>query len=140
CSRGGVRDPLRTESIEEDLVLATQLDVLKTGAVHQRVVRDVEDVVRLPVGQVQLEEFQLFVDPIRQLELQSHAVDEPDSPTSDAPIPLGNLVADVAATEHGARLILQSRSLRRYWILRRPKCILRLRSARFFWFPSLHSK
>jgi hypothetical protein len=74
----GVRNALGSQGIKEDLVLAPKLDVLQARPVHEGVVGDVEDVIRFPVRQMDLEEVQLLVDPLGQLELLDRSVNEAD--------------------------------------------------------------
>jgi hypothetical protein len=78
--RGGrVRNRLRTERVQEDFVVAAELDVLQAGRVAQRVQRQVEHVVRLVVGDMHLEQMQPTINLSdqphfpRQLQHHSHA-------------------------------------------------------------------
>ena len=49
---GGVGDAVGAQGIEEDVVVASQFDVVEAGAVAQGVVGEVQDVVGLVVGEV----------------------------------------------------------------------------------------
>ena len=64
--RGRVGNPLGAQGVEEDLVVAAQLDVLQPDAVAQRVVGQVQHVVRLVVGQMDLQQVQAAVDGLDQ--------------------------------------------------------------------------
>ena len=99
---GGRRigDPLGAERVEEDLVVAAELDVLKTGAIHDAVVGDVQNVVGFVVGQMELQDIEVLVDGLGQPELLRHLVDEPDTAVGEPVSALGDLVADVAGSEH----------------------------------------
>ena len=82
----GIGDASRTQGIEEGLVVAAQFDVLKAGAVAQSVVGDVEDVVGLVIGQMDLEQVQMAVDGLGQAEFLSEQVDGADATASDATV------------------------------------------------------
>src|SRR5438046_10305731 len=69
CGRSARADTAGAQGIEEHLVVAAQLDVLQTGAVAQGVVGEVEDVIRLVKGQVDLEQAQPVVDGVDEREL-----------------------------------------------------------------------
>ena len=49
---GGVGDAVGPEGVEEDDVVASQLDVVEAGAVAEGVVGEVQDVIGLVVGEV----------------------------------------------------------------------------------------
>ena len=55
---GRIGDAAGAQGVEEDLVVAAQFEVLQAGAVAQGVVGEVEDVIGLVVGQVDLEQVQ----------------------------------------------------------------------------------
>ena len=55
AGRGGIGNAARAEGIEVILVVATQFDVLQAGAVAQGVVGDVENVIGIVVGHVDLQ-------------------------------------------------------------------------------------
>ena len=66
---GGIGDAACAQGVEEDLVVAAQFEVLQAGAVAQGVVGEVEDVVGLVIGQMDLEQVQAVVDGVDQAEL-----------------------------------------------------------------------
>ena len=99
---GGVGDAAGAQGVEEDLVVAAQFDVLEAGAVAQGVVGDVEDVVGLVVGQVELEQVQALVDGVDEAELAGQGVDGADAAVGDAAGAVGDLVVDVGGGEHGS--------------------------------------
>ncbi len=70
---GGVGDAARAEGIEEGVVVAAEFDVLEAGAVAQRVVGDVEDVVGLVIGEMDLEQVQALVDGLGQADVGGRA-------------------------------------------------------------------
>jgi hypothetical protein len=55
AGRGRVRDAASTQGIEENLIVAEQLQVLQAGAAAERQVGQGEDMVGIVVGQVKLE-------------------------------------------------------------------------------------
>src|SRR3954451_10625849 len=65
---GGVGDSVGAQGVEEDDVVAPQLDVVEAGAVAQGVVGEVEDVVTLVVGEVELEQLEPLVDGLGESE------------------------------------------------------------------------
>src|SRR3977135_3379828 len=56
AGRGRVGSAVSAQGVEIDFVLAAQFQVLQTGAVAQRVVGEVEDVIGLVVGKMNLEQ------------------------------------------------------------------------------------
>jgi hypothetical protein len=70
--------------------------------VAQRVVGDVEDVVGLVIGQVDLEQVQSFVDGLGQPDLLSESVNESDAAVGDGPVAARHVVVDDASREHGS--------------------------------------
>lgn len=63
---GGVGDAVGAQGVEEDDVVAPQFDVVEAGAIAEGVVGEVQDVVALVVGQVDLEQVEPLVDGLRQ--------------------------------------------------------------------------
>ena len=82
---GGVGDAVGPEGVEEDEVVASQLDVVEAGAVAEGVVGEVQDVVGLVVGEVELEQVEPLVDGLGQSELADHQMDGADAAAGDAP-------------------------------------------------------
>ena len=74
---------------------------MQAGAVAQGVVGEVEDVIRLVVGQVDLEQVQPAVDGLGQAQLAHQEVDGADTAVADAPATVADFVVDVAGGEHG---------------------------------------
>jgi len=60
--RGRVGDAHGAQGVEIDLVVAEPLEVLHAPAAGEEVEGDVEDVIRLVVGQVALQEVEVVVD------------------------------------------------------------------------------
>ena len=82
---GGVGDAVGAQGVEEDLVVAAQFDVVEAGAVAQGVVGEVEDVVGLVVGEVELEQVEALVDGLGEAELADQEVDGADAAVGDGP-------------------------------------------------------
>jgi hypothetical protein len=61
------------EGVEINFVLATQFEIFQAGAVAQGVVGKVEDVIRLVIGQMNLEQVQVVVDGIDEATPRSAA-------------------------------------------------------------------
>ena len=79
---GRIGDAAGAQGIEEDLVVAAQFDVLQAGAVAQGVVGEVEDVIRLVVRQMDLEQVQPVVDGLGEPELAHQEVHGADAAVS----------------------------------------------------------
>ena len=93
---GRVRERWRPEAVEEHRVGAAGLDVLQASAAAQRVVGDVQHMVGLVVGPVDLEQLDRRVDLAGQADRLDEAGDHPDATMGDPPVALGPLVADGA--------------------------------------------
>ena len=101
-ARGGrIGDAAGAQGIEEDFVVAAQFDVLQAGAVAQGVVGEVEDVIGLVVGQVELEQVQAVVDGVDEAELAGQEVHGADAAVADAAAAVADFIVDVAGGEHG---------------------------------------
>jgi hypothetical protein len=98
---GGIGDAARAQGIEERVVVAPPFEVLETGAVAERVVRDVEDVVGLVIGQMNFEQVKTFVDGLGQAESVREHVDRPDAAVGNGPVAVGHVVGDEVIGEDG---------------------------------------
>ena len=96
---GGVGDAVGAQGVEEDDVVAAQLDVVEAGAVAQGVVGEVQDVVTLVVGEVELEQVEPLVDGLGEAELPDEQLDGADAAAGDGPGLGGDLVVDVRGGE-----------------------------------------
>ena len=104
---GWIWDATSAEGIEEDFVVAAQFDVLQACAVAQSVVGEVENVIRLVEGQVDLEQMQAIVDSVDQTDLTNQEVNGADAAVADAATAIADLVVDVACREHGLAAITE---------------------------------
>ena len=98
---GRIGDAAGAEGVKENLVVAAQLDVLQTGAVAQGVVGEVENVIRLVIRQVNLEQVQSAIDGLGKFEFVDEQVHGADAAVAEAAATLADLVVDVAGGEHG---------------------------------------
>jgi len=69
------------------------------GTVAQRVVGEVQDVVTLVVGEVELQHMESFVDGLGQAELADQELDGADAAAGDCPRLGGDIVMDVGGGE-----------------------------------------
>jgi hypothetical protein len=101
AGRGWIRNASRAQSIEKDLVLAAQFQVLQAGAVTQGVVSQVEHVIRLVVRQMDLQQVQAFIDGIDQTDAPCQHVKSTNASMGYATRPLGHFIVDGAGRQHG---------------------------------------
>jgi hypothetical protein len=97
----GIRDPASTQGIEEDLVVAEQLQVLQAGASTERQIGQGQHMVGLVVGHVKLEQLEASVDGLGEFEASGESVDGTDAADGEAASTLGNLVVDVGGSQDG---------------------------------------
>src|SRR5207249_3755134 len=83
ASGGGVGDAVGPERIEEDDVVAAQFDVVEAGAIAEGIVGEVEDVVTLMIGEVELEQVEALVDRLGQAEFLHQEMDAADAAAGD---------------------------------------------------------
>ena len=100
-----IGDPLRPKSVEIHLVVAAQLNVLQTRPSTQRVVGDVQHVVRLVVRQMHLEHLDSLVEGGDQPRASREQVHHPDPADPQSAISLRHVIVDVAGSEHGNELV-----------------------------------
>ncbi len=96
---GGVGDAVGAEGIQEDEVGAPQFDVVEAGAVAQRVVGEVQDVVGLVVREMEPEQAEPLVDGLVQPELADQQMDGADAAAGDCPGLGGDIVVDIGGGE-----------------------------------------
>ena len=113
---GRVGDAAGAEGVEEVLVVAAQFDVLQTGAVTQGVVGDVENVVGLVIGQVDLQEVKSLVDGLDQTEVAGQGMDGADAAVGDGLCFVGDLVVNVAGRQQGLIADVIRDLSRRRWL------------------------
>ena len=101
--RRRARDQLRSQGVHIGHVVAKRVDVLQPHAPAQQIVRDIQHMVGLEVGQVPLQQLQTPVDLAGQPQLRHQPPDHADAPEAHRVDPRPDLVADPARTEHRAR-------------------------------------
>ena len=79
AGRGRVGNPLRAQGVEKDLVVAAQFDVFQPRAVAQRVVGQVQHVIRLVIGQMDFQQVHAAVDGLDQAALAGQLVHHADA-------------------------------------------------------------
>ena len=87
------------EGVEEDGVVASQFDVLQAIAVAQGVVSDVENVIGLMIGQMDLEKMQAFVDGVDEAALACEEMKGADAAIGRCRGCVGDVVMNVACLE-----------------------------------------
>jgi hypothetical protein len=101
----GIRNPLCPEGIEIHLVVAKEFQVFQTAPAGQHVVGEVQDVVRLVIGQVDLEQVQATVDLLHQPRRLGQLLNRAEAPHPEAARPFRHLVVDVRRPEHRLFLV-----------------------------------
>ena len=64
AGRGRIGNATGAEGIEIDFILPARFQILQTGAIAQGVISQVEHMIRLVIGQMNLEQVQLVIDGI----------------------------------------------------------------------------
>src|SRR6201981_3907143 len=59
---GRIRDPLRSQTIQESFIIAAQLDIFQTLAIQEGIVSQVQHVITLVIGWMPLEQLQPSID------------------------------------------------------------------------------
>ena len=96
----------RAKQVEIGLVLPPQFEIFQAGAAAQRVVGQVEHVVRLVIRQMDLEQMQPLVDRLGQTQLRDQLVDQPDAAVGRAARPPCQLVLRRAPADHRLREVV----------------------------------
>jgi hypothetical protein len=100
---GGVGDAVGAQGVEEDDVVASQLDVVETGAVAQGVVGEVEDVITLVIREVILQQVESFVNGLGEPEFPHEKLNGADPAAGDGLCLGGGLVVEVRGREDRLR-------------------------------------
>src|SRR6266566_2723544 len=102
AGRRGIGNPPRAQGVEIDLVGAQEFQMFQARAAGQCIVGDVEHMIRLVVGHVELQQLHAPVDRLVQTQRFDQAMDQSDSAGGNGPTSLGQLVANVTRGEHRA--------------------------------------
>src|SRR5208283_1003553 len=78
-----IRDAAGAQGVQIILVIATKLEILQTGAAAEGVVADVEHMVRVLVGNMDLQQLQPLVERFDQTETLRQQVDGSNAATGD---------------------------------------------------------
>src|SRR5262249_34114652 len=101
-----IRNAARADGIEEVDVVATHFDIFEVAAVAQRVVSDVENVIGLVIGEMDLEKLQSLINSVDESNLARQGVHSADAAVDDAPGTIRDLIVDVVGGKH--RLVTTS--------------------------------
>ena len=132
CGRG-IGEPLGSEGIEIDLIVASSLDVFDPLAASEEIEGDVEHMVGFVIGQMAFEEMEGPVDLLVELDLLNHEEDGPDAAGGESPSATSGFIVDIGRGDHGYRPLGPGVLARRSLMRRRPSWKdLFLRAAHFF--------
>ena len=98
--RGRVGNAAGPQGVEVRLVAAQQFQVLQARSAGQQVVGDVQHVVGLVVGQMDLQQAEVAVDRLVEAQLSHQQVDGPDAAVGGGPRAIGDFVMDVRGGHH----------------------------------------
>ncbi len=104
---GGVGQAAGAQGVEQDLIVAKQLQVSQAGAATEGQVCQGRDVVRFTVGEVGLQHLQAAAEGVHQAEAPDQGMHGPEAAHADAATPLGNFIVDGAGGHHGLRATAQ---------------------------------
>src|SRR5262249_21779072 len=96
-----IRNRPGTKRIEECGVVAPQFDVIEHEPTAQRVVRDVENMVRITVRAAPLQDLQLRIERLDESDFVHELVERADAATCNRMITLSHLEVDLASAELG---------------------------------------
>jgi hypothetical protein len=100
---GGRRigDSLGSQSIEVDLIVASQFEVFDSLAAGEEIQCDVEHMVGFVVGEMPFEQMEVAVDVLDESDLLSQEKEGADAPGTESPDALGRFVVDIGGGHHG---------------------------------------
>ena len=94
---GRIGNSLGAESVEKDLVVAAEFDVLQAGAVAQGVVSEIENVIGFVIGKMDLEQVQALIDGVDEADPLGEQMKGPDAAVRDGPTAARVVVVDVGS-------------------------------------------
>jgi hypothetical protein len=101
ASRRRIGNALRADRVEIHFVVAAQFDVVQARAVAERIEREVQHMIALMVGQMDLQQTQPLIDGFGQLQPADEQEHRADAALGHAPRAVGQLILDVGGPEHG---------------------------------------
>jgi len=104
-----IGDAASAEGIEKDLVVATQFDVLQTSAVTECVVGEIENVIGLVKGQVDLEQVKELVDGVDEADLSGQGVENADAAVNEAAAAVGEVVVKMGLRQSPSLVLSRRR-------------------------------
>ena len=96
-----VGDSFGSQSIEVDLIVASQFEVFDSLAAGEDIECDVQHMVGFVVGQMPLEQMQSAVDFLVELDLLSQQEDGADATGTESPHAIGLFIVDIGRGHHG---------------------------------------
>ena len=105
ASRGGIGNALGAQGVEIVDIIASQFDVLQTLATAQRVKGEVENMIGFRIRETDFENTQALIDGFDQTDVLRELMKESDTAMAKAMHTLGNLIAEIAAPQYGAKTL-----------------------------------
>src|SRR5271157_3739592 len=103
-SSGRVRNALNSHTVHKGFIVAPQFNILKTRSARKRVVRDVQNMVRLVIGQVSFQKVHLLVNGLHKTTVAGKQVKGSDPTTSNRTHPLGHFIVNILCSQQRNRL------------------------------------
>jgi hypothetical protein len=97
----GVGNSVGAQGVKEDDIVASQFHVVEAGAVAQRIVGEVQDVVTFMIGEVIFEQVETFVDGFGKAQLAYQKWDGADATAGNGLSLGGGVIVDVRGGEDG---------------------------------------
>src|SRR5260370_18741227 len=101
AGRGRVGNAAGSQGVQEDFILAAELDVFQTSTIAQGVISDIEDMIRFVVGPMDLQQVQALIDGFDQSELAGEQVHGADATIGQAVAALANFIMVSPGREPG---------------------------------------
>jgi hypothetical protein len=98
--RRRVGNPPGAQGIQENFIIPAQFYVLQTGALTQRVVGEIENMIRLVKRSMKLKQIQMAVNGVDETDLPSQNMESTNTSVCDASRPAGNLILNIARRKH----------------------------------------
>src|SRR5204863_9757662 len=102
---GRIGDALGTQSVEVVDVIAAEFEILQAIGVAQGVVGDVEDMIRLVVRQMDLEQVESAINGVNESDASCQHVKDADATEANAVNPRGHFITNVGGGEYRTAVI-----------------------------------
>ena len=100
AGRGRIGNPPGMHRVEIHFVVAAQFEIFQARAVAQRIEGEIQHVIALVVGQVNLQQVQSPVDGVGQPQFADQQQHRADAAVGHAPRALGQFVLDIGGPQH----------------------------------------